>query len=109
MSRWMRLALKVSTRGRHQHHRIGAVLVRGGSVLSVAANYCRTWAMVNLDHHAEARALRGVNAKGATIYIAREGRRMARPCACCMKEIRQKGVAKVVYLGWDGMPVEERV
>ena len=80
----------------------GAVVVRGGSVISVGVNKNRNHpTMVPSEHikthcsvHAEVDALRKVkNTKGATIYVARVGKngqdRMSRPCDRCHDVIRK--------------------
>jgi deoxycytidylate deaminase len=50
---------------------------------------------------------RGIELKGATIYIARMSRKgtpaMSRPCANCMKEIVKAGIRKIVYTNSVGM------
>ncbi len=88
----------------------GAVVVRGGSVISVGINKNRNHpTVVSSEHikthcsvHAEIDALRKVkNAKGATIYVARVNRkgqdRLSRPCDRCHDAIRDAGIRKVVY------------
>ncbi len=88
----------------------GAVVVRGGSVISVGINKNRNHpTVVSSEHikthcsvHAEIDALRKVkNAKGATIYVARVNRkgqdRLSRPCDRCHDAIREAGIRKVVY------------
>jgi pyrimidine deaminase RibD-like protein len=55
--------------------------------------------------HAEAAALRGVDAAGGTLYVARVTRRntwgMARPCAGCEKLLREAQVRRVVWTASD--------
>jgi deoxycytidylate deaminase len=88
----------------------GAVIVRGGSVISVGINKNRNHpSIVSNEHikihcsvHAEIDALRKVkSAKGAIIYVARVNKkgqdRLSRPCARCSKAIEQAGIKKVVY------------
>lgn len=88
----------------------GAVIVRGGSVISVGINKNRNHpTVVSSEHikthcsvHAEVDAIRKVkNAKGATIYVARVnksgGDLLSRPCDRCHKAIKDAGIRKVVY------------
>lgn len=104
MSRFLRLALRVSRHSTHPRHQLGAVVVRGGKVLSQACNLHR-WGRC-----AEVRALRPhLDLRGSTLYVARSNGRMSRPCARCMEAIRASGVGAIVYLGWDRNVREERV
>lgn len=92
--------------------RHGAVLVRGGSVLSVGVNKWKNFYPPvgistskynpNISIHAEVDALsRCSDARGATIYIARVNKqgdeRMSRPCVDCEKILIEAGVKKVIY------------
>lgn len=88
----------------------GAVVVKGGSVISVGINKNRNHpTVVSSEHikthcsvHAEVDALRKVkNPKGSTIYVARVNKRgqdrLSRPCDRCNDLIKKSGVRKVVY------------
>ena len=90
--------------------RHGAVIVKGGSVISIGINKNRNHPdSVSSEHikthcsvHAEIDALRKVkNPKGATIYIARVGKnnedRFSRPCDRCHAAIKKSGIRKVIY------------
>lgn len=90
--------------------RHGAVVVKGGRVVSTGINRFKNHPLsVSPEHikshcsvHAEVDALRKLkDAKGATIYVARIGRRgdkmLSRPCNMCYIAIRDAGVAKIVY------------
>jgi pyrimidine deaminase RibD-like protein len=108
--RWLRLALKLAPKGKHPHHRLGAVIVHAGRVLSKAANLARPFGIENRGRHAEERALRPwTDFTGATLFVAREGSRMSRPCDECWKKIQVSGVRRVVYFGWDSEIIEEQV
>ncbi len=110
--RWLLRAAGLASRA-SGHHRLGAVLVRGGSVIAVGYNSTRNDPR-NTDGcwstHAETRALRLAGApRGATLYVARVtpgGRTaMARPCADCAMDLRAAGVATVVYTTDDGVEI----
>lgn len=88
----------------------GAVIVKGGRVISVGINKNRNHpTVVSSEHikthcsvHAEVDAIRKVkNVKGATIYVARVNKngqdRLSRPCDRCHKAIQEAGIRKVIY------------
>jgi deoxycytidylate deaminase len=89
----------------------GAVVVRGGRVLSVGINRYRSRHTTvsesteydpNISTHAEADALSRVpDPRGATIYVARvdkQGRpRFSRPCENCTNLLEEAGVKRVIY------------
>jgi len=88
----------------------GAVVVKGGRVLSTGINKERNHpAIVSSNHikehcsvHAEVDALKRIeNPKGATIYIARVNRRgqnrESQPCRACYKTLKNAGIKKIVY------------
>lgn len=111
MSRWVKLALKLTQYSKRHQHKMAAVIVRGGSVISSATNSHAiehgTW---SYSKHAEARAIHPhQDMSGGTIVIAREGNRMSKPCPKCMELIRKAGISKIVYSNWDGEIVSERV
>ncbi|MFH1055788.1 MAG: bifunctional diaminohydroxyphosphoribosylaminopyrimidine deaminase/5-amino-6-(5-phosphoribosylamino)uracil reductase RibD, partial [Candidatus Altiarchaeota archaeon] len=89
---YMRKALELSLKGRPTPNPyVGAVLVRGGRIIS--EGYHRKAGMP----HAEVEALKGVDARGATLYVTLE------PCSHygrtppCTKAIIAAGVSEVVY------------
>jgi deoxycytidylate deaminase len=96
------IALRLTSKSKHPKHRMAAVLIRGGAVVSVAVNL-HAW-----GRHAELRCLRG-KAKGDLLVVARSGGRCSKPCKTCEKAIRKAGVTKVVYTNWDGDLVEVRL
>ena len=109
--RWITLAEKEAAKyGRHKQHLMGAVIVRGGSVLSKAANLSRPWGKLNCGRHAEERALVPTrDFSGGKIYVARIGMRMSKPCKRCLSKIKLAGLTHMVYLNWDKQIIEERV
>lgn len=105
MNAFMRLALKEAYKCTTNRHRVGAVVVRGGRVLAKSHN--------RLTRHAEVRALAGLWAsecEGAVVYVVRPtytgGVGLARPCPDCERELRMKGVKKVVYSTYGGQAWE---
>ena len=107
--RYLNLALNVamSSSERMKH---GAVIVKGGRVLSVGINKFRNHpAIIESDMiktscsvHAEIDALRKIkDARGATIYVARVNKggleRLSRPCDHCYNAIDRAGISKIIY------------
>ena len=85
----------------------GAVIVRGGSVLSLGINKFKNNPQFILDYdecstHAEIDAIRRAgDCKGATIYVARVNKqsqtRLSRPCNRCYTAIKTAGIKKIVF------------
>lgn len=100
---------------------LGAVIVRGGSVLSVATNTLGLNAYVyhNAPHdgvrsvHAEINAVfkarRKVDLEGSVMYVARKTYfgevSLARPCQMCVYVLQRYGVKRVYYTVSDNMHV----
>lgn len=102
----MRLALKQASLATHDKWKVGAVLVRGGSLISTGFNRYRNHPMhVGADgvsYHAEEVALaRAGDPRGSTIYVARVTKSgilgMAKPCGMCQQLLLDNGVRTVVY------------
>lgn len=90
----------------------GALIVRGGAVLSRSPNKHRNPPAIDYrgsSVHAEVAALRHTHAVGATLYVARlspSGLALSRPCAACWTAIERSGVKTVVYSTGSGYAVE---
>ena len=110
--RALRMAAKAAEQSGHDTFRHGAVLVKGGSILNIAANSdnhtsfgqrFRT-APGRATHHAETACVLGIDretTQGSTIYTARVNRqgewKMSKPCSMCHEVMKYVGVRKVVY------------
>ena len=111
-------AEKISIRGEHKHHKLGAVVAIGNSILSVGWNKDKThpksphaWKHVHAEMDAIIKA--GKNCEGADLYVARIGRdgtlRNAKPCPACMSLILASGLHKVHFTdngGWSTITIE---
>jgi len=104
--RWLNIALQQAKMAPHSQWRVGAAIVRGGSLLSTGFNrYRNSPKQVDLEgvsYHAEEVALRRAgDPSGATIYVARITRSgnlaMARPCKRCMSMLQNSGIRYFVY------------
>lgn len=98
-----RLAKNVS---KHSNYKIrmGAVLVRKGSPISVGFNRPYPHPQFKWGIHAEVDALRTsgkTELKNSTMYVYREtadgSPAMARPCADCMNALTKFGVSTIIY------------
>lgn len=90
----------------------GAVIVKGGRVISVGVNSYRNHPLTvttpssESSTHAEIAAMKACNTdlRGCIIYIARVNRkgedRMSMPCVECNKAIIKAGFKKIVYTNW---------
>lgn len=96
--KYFKIALRLTRNSTHSKHKMAALIVRGGAILSQAANK-HTW-----GEHAEKRALtlkRANKPEGATMYIAREGHKMSKPCNNCMKMIKSFRIKNIVFANWS--------
>jgi pyrimidine deaminase RibD-like protein len=90
----------------------GALVVRGGAVISSAPNKHRNPPAISYTGssvHAEVAALRRTHAAGATLYVVRlapSGLALSRPCGRCWTAIERSGVKAVVYSTAAGYQVE---
>lgn len=112
MTTCMNWALKESLKGRHETHKMGAVLYKGGRVIARRSNMSRPFGCSNRGFHAEERLIKCCDKKhlkGAVMFIARTNNSMSRPCAVCWALIRSVGIKKVVYRNWDKTISVERV
>lgn len=101
------LATKAAMKARHRH-RLGALIIKGGNVISTGWNYS-----VN---HAETVALGKIfdtNIKGSTLVVVRmrrDGRLgMSFPCASCLAAIVESGISRIVYTDQDGLVQSRKV
>ena len=111
--RWLNRAIKQAEQAPHDQWRVGAVLVRGGSAISVGFNrYRNDPSIVDLagvSYHAEAVAIRraGDSCEGATLYVARVTRRgflgTARPCESCQEALHEAGINTVMWTTPTGL------
>jgi deoxycytidylate deaminase len=104
MNNYLALAFKVAGKSDHRDHKLGAILVRGGSILGVAHNLDR------YGRCAERRLIRpNSNYKGAILIVVRKNGRMSRPCQFCQEVIKKAGIKKVIYLDWNSNIVIEKM
>ena len=110
----LKQAAQVAATGDVRKFKLGAVVKRGGRILSVGVNTYKTYSpdFEETDKypprnqwtvHAEVAALRSLNfdARGAILYVARVNKygdyRMSKPCKNCMAAIQAAGIKRVVY------------
>lgn len=104
LERALELAKLSTCRQKH-----GAIIVKGGRVLSVGINANRndpthSYPSHSLSTHAEAaalKAIRGDECRGSKIYVARllrnDSSGLSRPCDLCYLKIRRAGIKEIIY------------
>ena len=104
IKRLSRIAKREASKSDYRY-KLAAILLKGGSVISVGHN--------TINKHAEVNALlRAKNTQGSTLLVFRltkTGFGLAKPCHNCEKFIRQSGVEKVIYSAGGGEFVTERL
>lgn len=101
----LRVAAKQAASSNHHKFKLGAVLVRGGRVLSSGVNIAKKGPDTppcRESIHAEVMAIKGAKkTEGATIYVARlsnAGRlALAKPCEYCIEHMNANGIYRVVF------------
>lgn len=120
MNKWLRFAVKIAciNRTKEKNFSLGAVLIKGGSIISTGTNkkktdpvikflsskiYCETH-KYRMWMHAELDCINRIPVeitKNAVLYVARvtkDGRLAnANPCKICRHEIKKAGIKKVHY------------
>ena len=110
--RGLRMAAKAAENSEHDTFRHGAVLVKGGSIINIAANNdnhtpfgerFRT-SPGRATHHAELGCIMGIDRStttGGVVYAARVNKagewKMSKPCSMCHEAMKFVGIKKVVY------------
>jgi tRNA(Arg) A34 adenosine deaminase TadA len=113
MKRFVSMGLKMAEGSTHRH-KMAAIVIKGGSVLSFATNLkgnpSEFHQALNPLWHAEKRALLPhANFVGATLLVVRIGGRCSKPCPDCYEAIKAAGIKKVAYVNQDHKFVVERV
>lgn len=108
-----KIANKVALNSVHKH-RVGAVITKGGSVVSTGYNQMRPSRLLNTPTlHAEAAAILKVlnehrphTLVGSHIFVSRwtKGGRigLSKPCQKCSELIKSVGISSVTYTTNDG-------
>jgi len=120
--RWLLVAIKeakksdfIFTNG--ARFRLGAVVLNKGKITGRGHNVKKTHARMNKDFgyvtvHAEALALMRANC-GDQLLVVRLLKNndlgCSKPCAKCMKYIRQRNIKEIFYINWGGKLVSEKV
>ena len=117
----MRIADKATKKSKHSQHKVGAVIVKGGNILSVGYNQLRPSNELNTQTiHAEEHAVLALlknrrlgELTGADIYVTRRtrGGRVgnATPCPRCHKLLRAVGVRNCFATDDNGQTIRFRL
>jgi deoxycytidylate deaminase len=126
--KFLNIAKTQSEISNYYKYKLGAVLVIKGRVIARGYNSAKSHPIqkrynmerLNMEHdsaphhlHAEMEVLtkaRGVDLRNAEIFVyhinAHGDQKMARPCAACMKAIKEHGVCVIHYSTPDGFATE---
>lgn len=117
-SKLLSLAANVAQQSDHKTHRIGAVLVKGGSVINTSCNKVQWNSFASRfahlrnncqpEHasvHAEIGTVLGISrnkTRGADIYVVRvrkinEKYGLAKPCKMCQGLLTEVGIKRIFY------------
>lgn len=109
-----RMANKVALKSTFKQHRVGAVIVKGGNILSTGYNSRQPSGLLKTEtRHAEAAAIlkllkegRQHELVGSSMYVSRftRGGRLgiSRPCSNCELLIRSVGIREVFFINEEG-------
>ena len=115
-----RIASRQAKHSPHVQHKLGAVIVKGGRILSTGFNSIRPSSLLGTRTlHAEAAAIlqllkqrRLHDLAGADIYVTRYTKGgavgMAKPCDHCRGLIRSGGMLRIHYTTGSGTTVTEK-
>ena len=103
--RFFKFAQQMCKSSTHTKANHGAVIVRGGRILSMGFNSVEQRAETNHEYmHAEMHAIisaRCDNLKGSKIYVFREDKygfiNNSRPCDKCQKMLKEYGIKRAIY------------
>lgn len=108
----LNLARKQATKSTFLRARMGAIITKGGRIISSATNQTRyskhayaNWESIHAEEAAIIRVLRQPNGlsklAGATLYVTRikkDGTTgLAKPCSNCLSLINSVGIKKVIH------------
>lgn len=111
---WFNLAIKAAKGSNCEKYKLGAVVMRGGAVISVGCN--RMYPGHNGSIHAEVSALkRNLDLKGATLFVVRVLKNgeiaCSKPCVECEDAIVRSGLKNIWYVDtggyWTQKSIEE--
>lgn len=126
-SRFLEMARTISLQSKFETYKIGAVIKIKGRIVATGCNSYKTHPKqkiynqhrANFDEnakhftHAEVAALnkvKGADLKNAELFIYRTvsdgSAKMCRPCAGCMKAIKDSGIKVIHYTTSDGIATE---
>jgi deoxycytidylate deaminase len=111
VERHIELATKIAHTGDHWQHRVGAILLQNGKIISTGANSFKTHRLMGFKTlHAEVQALIGVRYRdlnGSVMFISRINKKgqmgMSKPCPICEGVLRKYGIKKVYFTGWNAI------
>ena len=110
----MNVAYKIALGSTFERHKLGAVIIKGGSVISTGYNSIRHTREIGKStlHAEEAAIIKLLKSRrqhllvGAELYVCRTRPNgtcgLSRPCARCMSLIKAVGIKRVFYTTDEG-------
>lgn len=118
-SNYLKCAAKFAIRSDHTRHKMAAIIVKGGNILSWGVNRNRTHPRSKNYYqsiHAELDAIIGVpreSLSGSKIYIIRVTRighlASSKPCVKCVALLSALGLKSMTYVSEDGKITKEHL
>jgi len=98
---------KIARRSDHRNYKHGAIVIRGGAIISSGYNH----GLKHAEVHAVEKLWPGFATRSTviTIRLTRTGFGISRPCDQCYRYMRGNGVRKVIYMDREGSWVREKL
>jgi deoxycytidylate deaminase len=112
MKKMINIAYKATGNSTHANHQMAAIIIRGGAILSVAANTCGPGDLESYKglYCCERKALRKhVDYSGATLIVVRANGKCSKPCTKCAVLIKAAKIKRVVYVNMAGKLVTQKI
>lgn len=120
--RWIQVAIEEAEKSdfifkNGAKFRLGAIVLHKGKIVGRGHNIKRTHARMNKEFgyttiHAEAQALMRANC-GDQLLVVRLLKNgelgCSKPCAKCMKYIKEQKIKEIFYVDWNGEIVGEKI
>lgn len=97
MAAYLKIAKRIANRSPHRSFKHCAVLMKGGSLISVGFNHGTTHAEMAALAKPWASEVKGCTMLSIRVTVGQELLANAKPCANCEAALREIGIKKVLY------------